>query len=163
MNASKSVIWRNWAALALGLFGLTAMAGDLIGSRTLKGIGAVSMVAPFPKVFCNMGGYEGFACDFVMHYDTADGRHHELPITPEVYARLTGPYNRRNVYGAALAGAPILPAAMWQSVFHYGFKPGGPLRTELGVPDDAESFSVVVRARTKGIDRTWTLKPSWTE
>src|SRR6185436_13517128 len=89
----KSIVWRNGLALAVGIFGLSAMVGDLIGSRSLKGLGVVSAVAPYPKVFCNMGGYEGFACEFVIHYNTTGGQTVELTMTPELYARLAGPYN----------------------------------------------------------------------
>jgi hypothetical protein len=162
-SSARRIVWRNWVALCLGVFGLAAMAGDLIGSRTLKGLGIVSTVAPYPKVFCDLGGYEGFASKFTIHYDNFVGEHVELPITPEVYARLAGPYNRRNVYGAALAGAPILPEAMWQSVFCYGFNRDGPLRKELGMPHDATNIFVVIQTKTKGNSKSWTLKPSWSE
>jgi hypothetical protein len=158
--SGRTAAWRNWAALVLGLFGLTAMVGDLLGSRALKGLGAVSVVAPFPKVFCDMNGVEGFACEFAIHYDTATGEHRREAITPELYAQLAGPYNRRNVYGAALAGAPILPAPVWESVFQYGFAPDGPLRRELGLPPDATNIAVVIHTKTRGRNGTWTLHPS---
>ena len=162
-SSPHGIIWRNWIALALGLFGLTAMIGDVAGSRVLKGLGFVSMAAPCPKVFCDMDGYEGFACDFIIRYSTPTGERREQLITPELYARLGGPYNRRNVYGAALAGAPILPEPLWQSVFQYGFHGDGPLRRELGVPRNAVDLEVVICTRTRGRNNAWTLQPVWTE
>jgi hypothetical protein len=136
------------------------MTGDLLGLRKLKGLGIISTAAPCPKVFCNLGGYEGFACSFEIHYETAAGEPRVTAITPELYARLRGPYNRRNVYGAALAGAPLLPEAMWQSIFRYGFDPGGPLRRELGVPPDARNLAVRIQTRAGGPEpqQTWTLR-----
>ena len=160
MSSARSIRWRNWAALVLGVFGLTAMFGDVTGVRTLKGLGMASMTAPCPKVFCDMNGYEGFACKFTIHYEIA-GEQHKLPITPELYSRLTGPYNRRNVYGAALVGAPILPEPLWQSVFQFGFQPDGPLRQEFGVPRDATNLCVVIQTRTRNRNDQWILKPAW--
>jgi hypothetical protein len=156
-SSSRHIVWRNWAAVALGLFGLTAMVGDVVGSRTLKGLGMISMTAPCPKVFCAMEGYEGFAGEFVIHYTDASGEPQSVALTPEQYARLAGPYNRRNVYGAALAGAPILPEPMWRSVFQYGFQPTGPLRRELGVPPDATAIAVVIHTKTHNRNDSWQL------
>src|SRR5687768_9855479 len=53
---AKAIHGRNMAAVILCLFACTAMFGDAIGSRTVKGLGAVSAMAPFPKVFCEFEG-----------------------------------------------------------------------------------------------------------
>ena len=132
------------------------MFGDAIDSRVIKGLGAVSAAAPFPKVFCEFGGMEGFACEFTLIYKL-NGKQCELPITPELYARLSGPYNRRNVYGAALAGGPKLPPPIWQAVFKHGFGSDGALRTEFGVPQNATNLHVLVQSKTQGRSETWTL------
>ncbi|MCD6051632.1 MAG: hypothetical protein K0Q55_3041 [Verrucomicrobia bacterium] len=156
---SNPIGWRNKAAIALGVFGLSAMLGDLTQQRWLKGLGAVSMAAPFPKVFCETEGVEGFAADFWVQFVSA-GKAEEWPLTPELYGKLTGPYNRRNVYGAALAGAPFLPEEMVQEVARHAFAPDGPLRKDLGLPDEAENIRVIIRSRTKSNPRTWTLEVS---
>jgi hypothetical protein len=155
--ASPGIRWRNYAALALGVFGLSQLAGDLLGSRVLRGLGAISVVAPFPKVFCAQNGCEGFAAEFVLHAQTKTRGMVTVPLTPERYSRLAGPYNRRNVLGAALAGAPLLPEPVWQSVFCHGFGPGGSLASELGLPDDTTHVVVVARTKTRGTPMTWTL------
>jgi len=155
---SPSLRWRNIAAAALCAFASIAMLGDLAGSRTLKGLGAISAAAPFPKVFCEFEGMEGFANEFSVRFDSL-GKQRELALTPEVYSKLAGPYNRRNVYGAALAGGPKLPRPIWESVFRHGFAPGGPLRRELGLPADATNITVVVRTKTRGRDDVWLLRP----
>lgn len=153
------VNWRNKAAIAVGIFGLSAMAGDILQQRWLKGLGAVSMAAPFPKVFCETEGVEGFAADFWIRFES-QGKAEEWPLTPELYGKLAGPYNRRNVYGAALAGAPFLPEQMVQEVAGHAFSADGPLRKELGLPDDAGKIRVIIRSRTKNNPRTWTLEVS---
>lgn len=150
--------WRNWAAAAVCALATTAMIGDLIGSRVVKGLGGVSAAAPFPKVFCEFEGVEGFAAEFTIICETGDGLT-SVPITPELYARLAGPYNRRNVYGAAMAGGPKLPRPMWEAVFRHGFGPGGPLRAEFELPPDATNVCVVMRTKTRGRQEQWLLQP----
>jgi hypothetical protein len=143
--------WRNAGAGALLLIGLTQMTGDLLGNRNLKGIGAATAIAPCPKVFCDMDGLEPFASSFTI---TAKGRDTiSIPVTPELYSRLTGPYNRRNVYGAAIAGAPRLPEPIRESVFAYAFGSEGPLR-ELDLPENSQ-ITLTIRTNTRGRDDVW--------
>jgi hypothetical protein len=48
-----------------------------------------------------------------------------------------GPYNRRNVYGAALAYGPVLPESLRDPVMRYALCGEAPLLRELGIdPDD---------------------------
>jgi hypothetical protein len=132
------------------------MLGDVLGSRALKAIGTASAVAPCPKVFCDVQGLEAFASDFVLRFET-NGSVSELKLTPEIYRRLDGPYNRRNVYGAALSFAPRLPEPLWRAVFAYALAPAGPMRVELGIPAAATNMTVVIRTRTAGRNDTWEL------
>ncbi len=148
--------WRNVAASAVLLVGLTQMAGELLGSRALKGIGAVTVIAPCPKVFCDMNGFEPFAADFAFTMDDGSA----VVVTPELYSRMRGPYNRRNVYGAAIAGAPLLPDGIRDSVLSYGLGRGGPLRGELGISENGEAISLVVRDRSRGRSGRWSFRYS---
>ena len=59
-------------------------------------------------MFSRVGTLEPFSTRFVLEWTDAAGRAGSLRLTPEVYARLRGPYNRRNVYGAAVACGPVL-------------------------------------------------------
>ena len=146
---------RNVAAVVILGIGLLQIAGEVCGSRTLKGIGAASVAAPFPKVFCDVAGLEAFASTFTLSGETHGGGVFEEQITPERYARLSGPYNRRNAYGAALSFAPRLPEAMWHSVARYGLREGGPLRAELGLPDDIARVDIRIQTQTRGRDDVW--------
>ena len=149
---------RDVAAAVLLLLALSQMLGDALGIRWLKGIGAASVAAPLPKVFSDVAGLETFASTFVLEVETPRAVERR-EITPEVYAQVRGPYNRRNVYGAALSYAPRLPPALWQQVFCYSFAPDGPLRRELGLPSDATAVRVHIVTRTRGRHDRWILEP----
>lgn len=156
----KRFTWRDLAAATLLLLGLTQMTGDLLGCRGLKGIGAAYVFAPCPKVFCDVDGLEGFASTFNLRLATTAGQSREIPITPELYSRLTGPYNRRNAYGAVISFGPRLPTRLWQPVYDFGWRRNGPLRLALGLPNDLEPTEIVVRTQTRGRHDTWTLRTS---
>jgi hypothetical protein len=155
----KLISWQNIAASAILGLGLTQMLGDTIGSRPLKGLGAVSAAAPFPKVFCDVRGYEPFAAEFTLLCVSGSKECTPIPITPQLYRQLGGSYNRRNAYGAALSYAPRLPEPIWQSVAQYGLRPSGPLRQELGLPADAAHINIHIATRTRGRDEAWLLTP----
>jgi hypothetical protein len=152
----------NIVALALTALGCLQMIGFLTGVRSLRGIGAALALAPFPKVFSDVDGLETFASSFELQWTDAHGRH-RLAITPELYSRLKGAYNRRNVYGAALSYGPRLPEPLWQAVFCYAFGPQGPLRREFGLGPEARDIAVQIRTNTKGRFDQWTLQPSCNE
>lgn len=150
---------RNAAALSLLALSLSSMAGDLLGLTALKGLGALSTAAPLPKVFSDVRGLEPFASEFAFEIERPGQPVQIVSITPELYGRLAGPYNRRNVYGAALSYAPRLPEPLWRQVFGHALCPGGPLRLELGLEDDpAAEIRVILRTRTRGRNDTWRLE-----
>jgi len=155
-SEDRGIIFRNRMALALTIFACSAMAGDILHSRGMKGIGAASTIAPFPKVFCDSQGLEGFASEFVIEARSPGGVTN-IVLAPEIYSRLKGPYNRRNVYGAALAFGPKLPPELWRSVFAYGMGTSGPLRRELGLPAEATNVVVTITTKTSGRSDEWKL------
>jgi hypothetical protein len=153
----------NIFALVITVLSLSQMAGYALGFRTLRGIGAATCMAPCPKVFSDVDGLETFASEFTVRGTDRRGQPVAIEITPEVYSRLDGCYNRRNVYGAALSYGPRLPEPLWTAVFCYGLRPRGPLRLELGLPPDMRGISVEIRTKTSGRHDVWTLRAPCTE
>ena len=138
------------SAVLLLALGLTQMAGDVFHSPLLKGLGAASAASPAPKVFCAVRGYEAYATRCYLEWDGASGQTHSLRLTPELYGRLSGPYNRRNVYGAALAYGPVLASDPWtrpmlEAVQAYALCDESRLLRELGVDASQAVGSVRVR------------------
>ena len=73
-----------------------------------------------------------------MESEDAGGVTRAVELTPEVYGRLRGPYNRRNVYGAALAFGPVLASnartrPMLEAIATRALCDGAPLLRELGI------------------------------
>ena len=99
---------REKAATALLAIGLLQMTGDVLGVPALKGLGMATAASPAPRVFSSIRGLETFSTRFFLEWRSRDGALHSLALTPEVYERLRGAYNRRNAYGAALAAGPVL-------------------------------------------------------
>lgn len=127
---------RDYVAFALGSLGLLHMAADLAGLTKFKAVLAATTLAPAPKVFSAINGFETFSNRFLLSFDS-DGSERRTEVTANRYQRLEGPYNRRNVYGAALAYGPVLTQSergkiLFDAVARYAFcRPTGIL-TELG-------------------------------
>ena len=130
----------NKAAAFLLVLGLCQMAGDLVEravhgptGKVVKGVAAATAASPAPKVFSAVRGLETYSTRFFLDWTDRSGAVHALPLTPEVYSRMRGPYNRRNVYGAALAYGPVLPAELRDPVVRYALCGQAPVLRELGV------------------------------
>ena len=155
-NLKKVLI--NLAAAILLLVGLTQILGYVFNVPLLKGIGFASVIAPFPKVFSDVEGLETFASEFTLLLAN-NNKVSELKITPELYSKFAGPYNRRNVYGAALAYAPRLKKEIWEMVLCYAFYKPAVLRNELNISSNIKNISVQINTKTKGRTDKWQLNP----
>jgi hypothetical protein len=141
---------RDVLALALGALGLARMAGDATGIDALRGLAAATAASPAPRVFSAVRGLETYSSRFRIEWRGSDGVEHAMAITPERYAGLRGPYNRRNAYGAVVAYGPILasdPATqpLFESVARFSLCGEAPLLRELGL--DVGSIEGPVRIR----------------
>ena len=154
-DSEKTINRANLLCILLFIFGLTQMLGYYLDSKLLRGVGAAYLTSPMPKVFSDVAGLETFASKFTLIYRTDDDQEHEIPITPELYSKIRGPYKRRNVFGAALSYAPRLPEELWQPVFDYGFS--GPLKHELELPDNASVIRVRIETKTASRGDRWII------
>ncbi len=104
MNARVAIV------ASLFVLGLGQMTADVCGWTTIRGMFAATCASPAPKVFSAVRGLETYSTRFRLEWRDIDGSTGMLAIDSATCARLAGPYNRRNVYGAALAYGPILAA-----------------------------------------------------
>jgi hypothetical protein len=128
-------------ATFLLLLGLAQMTGHGLGIDGLRAAGAVTAASPAPKVFTEVRGYETFSKRFVIVWTDPQGRERRETITPEMYSRLDGPYNRRNVYGAAIAYGPVMPPRLRDPALRAALS--GSVLRELGFnPDEMRDVRV---------------------
>jgi hypothetical protein len=151
------------AALALGVLGCVQMTGDVLGLRSLRAVGLASHASPAPKVFTAQEGYETFSPRFFVTATDAAGGKRMLEMTPATYARLEGPYNRRNAYGAALSYGPVLAAnprtrPMLDAVMQRAFCGPAPVLHELFADTALTARQVTVRAEPRSQE---TAGDSW--
>ena len=137
--------------------GLLQTIGYLTQIEIVRNLGILTSASPLPIVFTEVKGVEGFAADFYFQWDKAESKTEKIKITPQLYAKLKGPYNRRNIFGAAIAGGPMLPKTMWNPILNYGLCQDI-LTNELELDIDKESFSLLIQTRTAGRNDTWTFK-----
>jgi len=126
------------------------MAGELAHLPPLKAIAAATGASPAPKVFSAVKGLETYSTRFFIEWLDKLGEAHSLELTPKVYSRLTGPYNRRNVYGAVLAYGPVLSTdpngkPLFDAVARYALCGAAPLLRELGIDPDSVEGRVRIR------------------
>lgn len=147
--------------------GSLQMVADVLGLARVKALAAATQVAPAMKVFTAHQGYETHAARFFLHWQDGSGASRSLQLDPRTYRGVKGPYNRRNVYGAALAYGPILRAdartrPMQESVMRYAFCSPGHLRGELGIPPQAKDLRVqLVPARAdarRDLELEWRIE-----
>ena len=135
--------------LLLGL-GLLQMAGALLQIPLVSGLGAATNASPHPKVFSAVYGLETFSTRFFLEWTDHGGKAHSLEVTPAQYRKIPGPYNRRNVYGAALAYGPVLATdartrPMFEQVLDYALSGRAPLLRELGIDPAKVRYPMTVR------------------
>lgn len=140
--------------LLIGALGSLQMIGHAVGSRNLRGLGLATGIAPYPKVFCESEGYEPFAATFEIHGHSPTGDEIKIPLTAERYSQLAGPYQRRNVYGAALAYAPRLPEKLREHLFSKVLTENSPLSTELLLPPLTDP-KITIQARDGEATQTY--------
>lgn len=150
------------AALLLGILGLARMVADLAGLPAVAALAAATGAAPAPKVFSSVDGLETYSSRFFVEWTTATGEARSVEITPERYARLAGPYNRRNVYGAAIAYGPVLAddvrtRPLLRAVQRAALCGDAPLLVELGIDasDRVGPVNVRVEPRQRPAGATW--------
>lgn len=121
----------------LSAVGCGQMLADVLGLPRLKAAMQLSQLSPAMKVFTAHRGFETFASRFFI--ERIDGNRIDLvELNRSRYVRLEGPYNRRNVYGAAFSYGPLLASdprlkPMHTSVLNYALCDPGRAVRELGL------------------------------
>jgi hypothetical protein len=137
-------------ASLLLVLGLAQMTADLVGVSSIKALASATVLSPCPKVFTAHKGLETYSTRFFVEYMDVTGTAHSVEITADLYGRVKGPYNRRNVYGGVLSYGPVLisdPIAspMFEAASRYAVAGEAPLLVELGMDPDTIEGPVRIR------------------
>lgn len=147
-----------WALVSVGLL---QSIGYVFGIPGLRGLGLAFVASPLPLVFSHFRGLETFSSQFEVKLQAQNGEVFKTQLGPKNYARLGGPYNRRNVYGAVAAFGPKLTEGnepqVVQSVLKYGFC-DGPLLKTLGFSEKVKTAQIQVRNSAGRIPSESTLE-----
>lgn len=145
-------------SLLVILIGSLSMIGTLTSMDPIKGIGFMTTASPLPLVFSKFRGVENFSSDYYMDVRFKDGETVSMKLTPEIYERAGGPYNRRNPYGAVLAYGPMLTKPneiiLRDKVMQYSACGQGTFMREIGIEKPIEHINVTVKSKT-------IAKPVW--
>lgn len=144
-----------WQVLFVLILGSLQIVGFLSRIDFIRNLGRMSAASPLPLVFSDFRGLETFSMDFTITAETSNGTKNEKRVTPELYGKFSGPYNRRNVYGAVLAYGPRLTLdserPLVDSVLKYAFCNHGPLAAMFTL-DNQPLARVQIAARSKARD-----------
>ena len=153
-QTKKTTLWQTTLLIGIGCLQLT---GDVLGLDQVKALGALTHASPAPKVFTSQNGYETYSPKFYVQAHHENGSITQVQLTPALNATLSGPYNRRNAYGATLSYGPVLasnPATldMFESALHFALCRRSGLIQEVGLPL-TPSYSVRIQTRNEDSDR----------
>lgn len=143
------------------LVGSVQIIGYIVQSKTIRGLGIATGTSPLPIVFTEVRGVETFANDFFILYNDSTGKEECIKITPAFYSRMKGPYNRRNIYGAAISYGPVLDTNLVGAVLDFGLC-RQVLLEEMRMPRNGSNYRILIRSRTAGRNDSWTLTRSCT-
>ena len=122
--------------------------GFSLGIKGVRGLGLATVASPLPLVFSHFRGHETFAAKFSLELYKDDRLLKTVKIDSALYSKLKGPYNRRNVFGAAFAYGPYLDQnnerELVRSVLSYGFCSKDHLPSEFEIEEDFDRIVVVV-------------------
>lgn len=141
--------WKQAPYLCVVMVGFLQIMGMSIpGLSPLRSLGLATTAAPLPLVFSHFRGLETFSSVFTVRVFDISGSVIEQKLDPKSYGKLTGPYNRRNVYGAVVAYGPKLveenEKKLVQNVLAFGFCQNGPLAQTLGLNSSISKAEILV-------------------
>jgi len=143
-------------SILLVMIGLLQSVGYLLGNKTIKQLGVMTVASPLPIVFTQQKGFlETFASEFTLVYEEV-GVTKSIKITPELYSKLDKPYNYRNVLGAAISYGPVLPKPLVKSILEYAFVYPAVLSKTFGLGTLHNAY-IELRSKTKGVNKRYIL------
>lgn len=120
----------------------------------IRGAAFSTAASPLPLVFTAYNNVETFSLSFDVNFVTKNDSQLHVTMDKEMYNKIQGPYNRRNIFGATLCYGPFFDKPnmiqMRQQILHWGVCQPGNLIKEFGITDEIKEATFLVRSKTKG-------------
>ena len=125
----------------------------LMGAPSLAVAARSTAASPLPLAFSQPGSLAGFVKELTIDLTGPDGKVERRTETQELFAGLPGPYERRIIYGSALAFSPLSPRPLFTAILRFGFCDSGPLAERMGVRYPVRSVALVRASRSTSAPR----------
>lgn len=134
------------------LLGSMNMIGYIFDSNNMKNIAYISTSSPLPFVFTSYNDVETFSLHHELNLEYKNGTNSAILLDHKLYSKLKGPYNRRNVIGAAFShGAFFTDKRMLEirdQIFYWGFCEGQ-LLDEFGIDKGLNKVTINIKSKNK--------------
>lgn len=150
ISSQQKIVKNRIPALILITVGLISPIGYFFNITALKGLGLSYAISPLPLVFSDVNGFETFSAKFELNLNYVDGESEKFEISPRSIKNFSGPYNRRNVYGAAISYSPRLPSPVVQSILFSALCEPGFIKEEFAIKKDIRNIELITKSQTQG-------------
>lgn len=110
--------------MSILIIGLLQPIGYIFNAPSVRGLGIITVASPLPLVFTSYNGIETFSTTFHLNITLSDNSTFSMPMSHDIYSKIQGPYNRRNVYGAVFSHGPFFQhdnlIKLRQRILHHG-------------------------------------------
>lgn len=154
-------LWKYILMNLLFMLGALNLTGMIFHSPELRGIAVMTMASPLPFVFTSYNDVETFSTTFTMDVTFKNRSQGNFILDQQMYSKLKGPYQRRNVIGAIFSHGPFFDNPQMiqirEQILDWGFCRGH-LAHEFGIHDPIGKVLIEVRSKTIGMENEkWEL------
>lgn len=147
----KTCIRYVWYALVI--WGMLNSSFFLVHYDGFREIGFTTASSPLPLVFSAFNGHETYSTGFNVTVTYANGTKIHAPLDADLYNKMHGSYNRRNVYGAVFTHGPFFDRdnliKIRQNILFNAVCNPGTLVNEFEFSGDVKNMHVDVYARAE--------------
>jgi hypothetical protein len=119
MDRRRRRLWPGILQWGLLIAGCTQIAGYLLDSQLLKGLGFSYCFGPLPTVFSTVEGVEGFDTKHAVIYQDAKGQTDSLPLDQAFFTAFRGHYYLKNAFSIFLAYPHVLKPEAVKDGLHF--------------------------------------------
>jgi sterol desaturase/sphingolipid hydroxylase (fatty acid hydroxylase superfamily) len=140
----------DYVLIFLLVIGSLSTFGVVYDNNIMKGIGFASSASPNPLVFSAFNGVETFSTKFDLKILLKNNTVVNFELDRQYYGKLSGPYNRKNIYGAMFTHGPFFEGDfidMRNKLLKRGIC-GGSVGIDFGFGNNIKNVEIEIRSKT---------------